>query len=566
MKSIKIFRTLGIATLLALLIVAIPVAPAQAATMSLSTTSGSIGDQITVTGSGFGATVDPNNPQTVIVYFSQQSATIGQTIGTNVTVYKTILIQNTNSSGVFTGTFTVPDKITVTQSVTAGTYYLYACQLTGANPDLILVASTFTVAGTGAISINPSSGPVDTEIQITGSDFGPSSSIAIDFGGVSTPIERGNTTTNTNGAFTSYILVPESTAGTHTVRATVAGTSASAQFTITPEIFLGKTSAEAGTQVSIEGTGFGRRKDVTIWFNNAGIATALSGRDGSFDLTITIPELAAGIYDVEAEDEDGNLDSAKFTIFQPAPPPEPTPEPTPEPEPPTPTPSAVSGSLSPADTGPVGMDLIVTGTGFTAGKEVTIQYDGEEIATGTATPDGIIVAVFQVPESDAGDHTITASDGTNTLELTFTIESEPPEIPVPLKPEMGVQAKTPILFDWQEVTDASTPVTYILQVATDEDFTESSIVLEKKQLTKSEYTLTDDESKKLVEGEQTNYYWRVRATDAAANESDWTGAGEFMVDQPFSLPSWAVYTLIGLGGLLLFGIGYLLGRRTAFYY
>jgi len=563
MKGIKIFRALCIATLLAvLLIVAIPVAPAQAATMSLSTTGGSIGDLITVTGTGFGATVDPNNPQTVIVYFSQQSATIGQTIGTNVTIYKTILIQNTNSSGVFTGSFTVPDKITVTQSVTAGTYYLYACQLTGANPDLILVASTFTVAGTGAVSINPSSGPVDTEIQITGSEFASSSSIAIDFGGVSMPIERGDTITNTSGAFTSYILVPESTAGTQTVRATVAGTSVSAQFTITPEIFPGKTSAEAGTQVSIEGTGFARRENVTIWFNNAGIATALSDRDGSFDVTFNVPDLAAGIYDVEAEDDDGNLDSVKFTIFQPAP----TPEPTPEPDPTTPAPSAVSGSLSPAATGPVGMNLIVTGTGFTAGDEVTIQYDDEDIATGTATPEGIIVAVFQVPESEAGDHTITASDGTNTLELTFTIESDPPEIPVPLKPEMGVQAETPILFSWQEVTDASAPVTYTLQVATDEDFTESNILLEKEQLTKTEYTLTDDESKKLVEGEQTNYYWRVKAIDAAANESDWTGAGEFSVNKPFSLPSWAVYTLLGLGGLLLFGIGYLLGRRTAFYY
>ena len=59
---------------------------------------------------------------------------------------------------------------------------------------------------------------------------------------------------------------------------------------------------------------------------------------------------------------------------------------------------------------------------------------------------------------------------------------------------------------------------------------------------------------------------RVRAINAASNEGMWVGAGEFSVAAPFAIPDWALYTLMGLGGLFLFGLGYWLGRRTAFYY
>jgi hypothetical protein len=130
---------------------------------------------------------------------------------------------------------------------------------------------------------------------------------------------------------------------------------------------------------------------------------------------------------------------------------------------------------------------------------------------------------------------------------------------------MGVKAKPPVSFDWEEVTADSSPVTYILQVATDDDFAADSIVLKKEGLTKSEYTVTEAEAIDLI-GQETPYYWRVRAVDAAENEGEWTGAGEFYITQPLGFPTWAIYTLLGLGGLALFGVGYWMGRRTAYYY
>jgi len=120
-------------------------------------------------------------------------------------------------------------------------------------------------------------------------------------------------------------------------------------------------------------------------------------------------------------------------------------------------------------------------------------------------------------------------------------------------------------FDWEDVTSESPPVTYILQIATDEDFTADSIILDKTELSESEYILTEMEELELA-SQETPYYWRIKAVNAALNEGEWTGVGEFYVTAPFDFPTWALYTILGIGAVLIFGIGYWLGRRTAFYY
>jgi len=131
---------------------------------------------------------------------------------------------------------------------------------------------------------------------------------------------------------------------------------------------------------------------------------------------------------------------------------------------------------------------------------------------------------------------------------------------------MGVKVKSPATFDWEDITDDSMPVTYVLQIAVDDDFEAASIVMEITDIELSTYTLTEAEELKLA-GRQDAYYWRIKALDGASNESEWTGAGEFYVGGAGSaFPSWALYTILGIGAVLIFGIGYWLGRRTAFYY
>lgn len=90
MKFSKIFTVFGIAIILFLLAVTIPATPAQAARgIKLDPERGSIGDKITVTGTGFNkstATAD----KYAAIYFSSQEATTLDDIGTNVTRYEIV--------------------------------------------------------------------------------------------------------------------------------------------------------------------------------------------------------------------------------------------------------------------------------------------------------------------------------------------------------------------------------------------------------------------------------------------------------------------------------------------
>jgi len=137
-----------------------------------------------------------------------------------------------------------------------------------------------------------------------------------------------------------------------------------------------------------------------------------------------------------------------------------------------------------------------------------------------------------------------------------------PPVPRLLLPATGVKADDAVHFDWQDVTSLSPPITYRLQVAADKDFT--SVIVEQKGMTKSEYTL-DKEEKLPAVREEVPYYWRVKAIDGALNESGWSEAGSFYVGFTFALPSLAIYILIGIGALLIAIIAFWLGRRTAYY-
>jgi len=562
MRYTKILRVLSLVIILSLLLMAIPATPVQAVrTLALDPDDGKIGDRITVIGEDFNKSTEDND-RYANIYFSSDEADTYDDIDDEVTHYKTLRTGIwLDEDGNFEYTFTVPailDDGDDEEDVESGTYYVYVCHY---GSKRISEAAEFALIA-GRITIDPDEGPVATEVEITGDDFSSNDDITIEYDGDDIDIDDGDDETDSDGEFTSYILIPESTAGEHTITVNVDGNEVEAEFTVEPEIIVSPTSGEADTTVTVSGTGFVRRDEVVVYFNGAGVAAVDTDSKGSFDATFNVPELEEGIYNIEAEDEDENLDRTKFTITVPATPtPAPAPSPTPAPTP-QPSPTAVKISLT---SGKVGSTVMLTGAGFEADGTITIKYDDEEVITVTAESSGIFAAVFEVPASKSGDHTITITDGTNTEKLTFNVESEPPPAPAPLLPEMGVKVKPPISFDWKGVTADSPPVTYTLQIATDSDFSVDSMVLEKEELTESEYTVTEAETVELV-SQEALYYWRVRAVDAADNEGAWTGAGQFYVSAPFAFPNWAIYTLLGLGGLVLFAIGYWMGRRTAYYY
>ena len=567
MKSVNMLRLIGLVVVIAMLAMAAPVT-ALTRFIDLSPEEGTVGSKVVAVGEGFNKSTETTD-RYAIIYFSSEEATSVDDIDSDVTVYE--IVKDglyLNEDGEFEEEFTVPAKLNDGEDeddyedVVAGTYYVYVCHYINTDPPSVATriraVAEFTVIG-GEVTIDPEEGPVGSEIEITGTEFADREDVTISYDDEEIDIESGDDETDSSGEFICTVFIPESTAGTHTILVTVGSSEAEVEFTVEPEVILDPTSGEAGAEISASGTGFGRRSDVVVYFDADAVATATASSDGSFDETFTVPELDKGIYDVETEDDDGNLDTAKFTITVPAStqPPEPTPAPGP-----APSPTALNIS---ATSGKVGSDLIITGAGFEAAGTVTIKFGDEVLDTVPADASGIFIAILKVPSLKAGEYPITISDGTNTEERTFTLEAVPPPIPEPLLPKMGVKAKTPVIFDWESVTAEASPVSYALQVATDKDFDEGPIVLEKTELVASEYATSESESLELAERE-TVYYWRIRAIDADENEGEWTGAGEFYVSKSFSFPKWALYTLLGLGGLVLFAVGYLMGRRTAYYY
>ena len=546
MKCNKIFRILVIAVILSLLLVAIPATPVQAArVIGLNPEQGQISETITITGTGFTASSDTTERH-VDIYFAKDAADTTDDIDNQVNTYELLKSPAIGwvgdpDEGDFETTFRVPAELndgTDDEVVAPGTYHVY---VTLFNTYRIKAYAEFTVVAGGEITIDPDEGPVGTEVEINGTDFGASEDILIEYDGDDIDIEDGDDRTDGNGEFeNTIIIIPESIAGNHTI--TVFGEDSGAEveatFTVEPEITVSPTSSAVETLVTVSGTGFGYRSDFAIELNRTEVAIGTTDRYGGFDTTFNVPATTSGTYDLEVWDEDDNSDEVEFTII------------------------ATTANLNPT-TGHVGIEVTASGAGYAAGGTVTIEYDATEVATATVNTDGTFSTTFTVPISQYGDHNVTVS-GDTTEEITFTMESAAPPTPQPLLPQMGVKAKQPVHFDWEGVTDNSLPVTYSLQIATNKDFTALSIVLEKTGLTESEYTITEEEKLSPVSKEEP-YYWRMKAIDSASNESEWTGAGEFYTGAAFAMPDWAMYALFGIGGLFLFIVGIWVGRRTAYY-
>lgn len=532
--------------ILSLLFLAIPATTVlAAASITLSPTEGEIGTPVTITGSGFTAST-VETPQRVVIYFSDENASVGKDIGDDVLNYEYLTYTLVNTAGGFSASPEVPEALTdgdEDKDVASGTYYFY---VTYYGEYRIVARATFNVIVPG-ISLSPAKGVVGTSVKITGTDFEGSKSIIINYDDKKIDIASGNNKTNSAGGFSCNIVIPGSTAGKHTITVKIDVDEAKAEFTVEPKITISPTSGIINDSVKVTGTGFGKSKDVTITFGGNEVGTGKTDTNGSFEVSFKVPVVESGTFNVIAKDGSNNTAQEKFTIS---------------------TNISLSTVTSEASPGYVGMQITISGTGFKPNSKVTITYTSEPVTVATTTSDanGAFSATFKVPRSKAGGHTITASDGTNTMQATFVMESAAPATPTPLLPAAGDKAKSAASFDWEAVTkdvngdaEKSTPITYDLQIATDKEFTDSAIILKREELTDSQYTLTEAEKLKSTKKEAP-YYWRVRAIDAASNASAWTSPRAFFVGSTFELKGGLLYALMGVGALFFLLIGIRIGR------
>lgn len=544
MKIRKIVRVLALSVILVLLIPFLPT-PVHAAVETLFAFPYEIriGEYLELDGTSF------RDNDIVFVYLSSQEAAIGDIFDENVTAYEQLFVVPIDSIGSFARTYTttIPDALTdgaVVEDVHDGLYYLYAVY--AREYEIVAIKSISII--NGEISLDIEEDTVGTEVEISGVGLRPNQAITIQYDEYVTEIVSGDSQSNEDGDFICTIIIPASTAGSHTITAIdESGNTPEASFNVLPMITTDPTEQFTGGEVQVSGTGFAARGDITITFDGNKVTTTpsplVADHFGSFEGNITVP--ASGSYGdimLEARDNSGNAAE---------------------------TPLAIRGGIrllpttSPTSPGYAGMELVVLGTGFSSGATATVTYsdNGQDIPVATAeVKDGAFRAEFIVPESMAGSHDITADDGTSTATATFIMEAQAPPTPTLLSPEVAGTTGARAHFDWLEVSDDS-GISYTLQVAIDPDF--NVVLLDKTGLEDSEYTLNQEERLEPVQEDDT-FYWRVKAVDGALNESGWANPRLFYLGFSWSaLPTWAWYALGIVAVTALAIVGYWLWKKLA---
>jgi hypothetical protein len=546
-KHKRFFSILALAVILSLLMVAMPGIPVASAVpvVTLSVEKGAVGDKITVNGSGFTPSTPPDHLYDVDIYFSSDALQTGQNLDYYNNHYEKVKpYVYTDDKGTFSKLIEIPSVLSdsdETIAVQGGSYYFY---ITDEGHEVIRAYAEFTVLGVSGL--NPESGPVGTEVEISGVGFDANDSVLVSYDSNSLDVASGDRRFKSNGTFTSRVEIPESTAGEHTITVEdEGGHSGPVQFTVESKITLSPASASTGEELTITGTGFGQDTDIFVYF--AGDEIYITGdydtnESGGFVSSFEVPEIEPGSYLVEVEDNAFNSASATIEIG------------------PGLIINPVTSLASPAN---VGDTIELSGTGFLPSHELTITYTSDPVTfTTTSLADGSFEYSFTVPPSAAGEHTISVTDGISTKTVLLFVESTPPPAPSPLLPEVDTKASSKTEFDWTDVSDPSLPMSYELQIATNSQFTDDSIVFYKIEITTSNYTLTAEEELESL-GEDAPYYWRVRAKDAANNPSSWTSGSAFTIGSSFHMPGWLIYTLIAIGVVGVFFLGIWIGRRSA---
>lgn len=445
--------------------------------VTISPKSGTIGTKLAVTGTGF------RGERAITITFD------GDEVDTNPASI------TTGNNGSFTASFQVPACINDTAEVVAGDGKYTA-------------TAEFTILA--GITLDPSSANVGDTVSITGNGFRSSRLITLTLDDEEVDSRPVSIRSDSMGCFEVDFIVPPSTSGVHKVRTDDGSEIAEVSFTTLSTISLSPTGGPINAEVTIKGTGFGSSRVVTIEFDDNHVRTIATDVKGNFTTQFVVPQNRSGKYNVVASDGVATA-GAIFTV-------------------------TTSIGVTPV-TGHVGTVITVNGTGFTGA--VTVKYDDLVVATTTADANGAFSISFNAPKSIHGHHTVTVSGVINTIEATFTMESDAPPAPTLLLPENGARQNSRSSFSWGVVNDPS-GITYTLQIANDDSF--NTLLLEKQGLTQSPYKLSGEEGLSSTDSDAP-YYWRVKAVDGASNESAWSTPRSFYVR---FIPQWAIYVIIAV--------------------
>jgi hypothetical protein len=408
---------------------------------SFSPTSGPAGTQVVITGQNFtGATGVAFGGTPAASFIINSNTQITATVAPGTT-NGPVTVTNASGTGTSSGNFTITlpptiSSFTPTSGVAGTSVTINGTNFTGATAVKFNItnAASFTVnaagtqitavvaAGTttGPISVTtpsgtatsntnfgitptvtsftPTSGPVGTQVVITGTNFTGATGVA--FGG--TP--AASFTVNSNTQITATVGAG-TTSGPVTVTNAGGTGSSSTNFTVPAGPTISSftpTSGPLGTTVTITGTGFAGATDVQFPTAGGGLVSATTFSIVS-DTTITAVVPAGAVTGPIRVSTVGSkpgtaVSTASFTV----------------------TPPVVS-SFSPT-TGPVGTTVVITGQGFLGASGVA--FAGTPAASFTVNSNTQITAVVAAGTTN-GPVTVTNVNGTGRSTTNFNVTPGP---------------------------------------------------------------------------------------------------------------------------------------------
>ncbi|HEX8967112.1 MAG TPA: hypothetical protein VF937_04475 [Chloroflexota bacterium] len=195
---------------------------------------------------------------------------------------------------------------------------------------------------------------------------------------------------------------PQATPTATVMAATTTTPAAGATATTTPtpnSLTLSSASGLPGATITANGSGFQSGETVDVSFNGQSVGTPTANAGGTFSLSFSVPNLAAGQYGVLAKGATSGLtESASFTINQ----------------------GGATLSFNPPQAA-AGTSLTVTGSGFRPGESVQLSFNGAVIGTSTADTNGAFTQTFTVPATlAAGQYGVTATGQTSGISVNAT--------------------------------------------------------------------------------------------------------------------------------------------------
>ena len=163
------------------------------------------------------------------------------------------------------------------------------------------------------MTINPTSGPADTLITITGGGFAANKTITVTYNNASIATTPSTVTSDANGNFKATIAAPKGAAKSYAISVTDGVNNSTAHFKLTTTAKVDQTTGAVGSSVPFNGNGFNTSASITVQYDGVGVGTAKADANGAFSGTFTVPPSQAGQHKITITDGVNSITSTFTT-------------------------------------------------------------------------------------------------------------------------------------------------------------------------------------------------------------------------------------------------------------